>query len=413
MTDESDVRSWLATAEVPDLRPLDFEQTVSTGRGRVRQRRVRRIAGTAAFGLAAVLAVPAVITLIGRDSTEPTPPATARRTPPPDGPFTCTFRALPTPSGLDAFNQPEWRFDIAGMDRSGRYVIAQAMGPGGPGGTRVPVLWDNGVGRVLSPEMKSARPTAVGENGTVAGEYMSGGGSWVYRAGVVTDIPVPAGTTTVTVSDINANGDLLGTAFTQGTARVAIWRAGKLAEPQFLEAPGEVVTPMRFLPDGGVVGWQSIENGVYVWNAQGEGTAYAVPAGAIQTRPVGVGNGWVFALGKQSVEGGQIPVRWKIGTGAAEWFQLPAVDPPAENVDLTAVGENGALLFSAIQTTGSGMYDHVTRTFVARGGHVAQLPAPGGGQAFPKGMDEYGTKVVGRVSVPDGSMEPTMAIWTC
>jgi hypothetical protein len=175
---------------------------------------------------------------------------------------------------------------------------------------------------------------------------------------------------------------------------------------------------MRFLPDGGVVGWQSVESRGYVWNAQGEGTAYAPPAGAIDIRPVGAGNGWVFALGKQSAEGGQIPLRWKIGTGAAEWFQLPAVTPPAAtppagDVELTGVGENGALLFSATWKTGDGIFDHVTRTFVARGDHVTQLPAPEGRQAFATFMDEYGTKVVGRVSVPTGTRDTTTAIWTC
>jgi hypothetical protein len=399
-----DVRAWIATAEAPELR-LDLRHTVQQGRTR---RRHRRIAGGGAVALAVLLAVPGAAMFM-RGTTD-APPVAAERTPPPDAPFSCSYQVLPIPAGLDALGSAWQSLNPDVMDPSGRYVATQAIAgmQDSIDGVRVPVLWDNGVGRVISPELRG-RPTAVFENGVVVGERMPGGGTWIYRDGKVTNLPMPAGAIALGIATIKANGDILGTVYTAApnTARVAIWKGGDLANPRYLDAPGDIVTPLASLDDGGVVGWRSVERLPYVWDADGHGTPYVAPAGALDYQAVGVSDGYLYGFGKRAIGEGMVPIRWKIGgDGTAEWLQAPPGLPALADVELTAVGRNGGLLFQVVDKTGPSRL----RSFLVRGAHRAELPAPDGHQTYATAMNDIGTKVAG---VVNSGTSNTPVIWTC
>jgi hypothetical protein len=391
-----DVRAWLATADTVDVR-VDLGFTMDAGRARARRRRIGQIAATGALALAVLAGVPGVIALADRDATG-TSPVAAARTPPPDGPFSCTFQALPAPEGVGT---SRFNIDIEAIDPSGRYVIAQAIPHGDPRGARKSLLWDNGVGQVLPAA--DSRPTAVSENGVVAGNSMSDNRAWLYRNGTVSDIPVPAGAAAVDIVDIDRNGDLLGAVTAGGTVRTAVWRSNNLANPEFLDVPGDIVSPTRFLAGGGVLGYGVTGRKLYMWNAERQLATYTPPAGADESKTVVTPDGWVTAAGHRPNREEMIAVRWKLDTGEVEFPALPTVTPPAASFLLKDIARNGALLYSA-----------TTRMFVVRGDHVAQLPAPDGLEAYAQDINEFGTRIAGRVSQGANTLDGlTMALWTC
>lgn len=400
------VRAWLATAEVPDLR-TDVGATLRAATAGARRRRVRRIAGSVALIVAMGVAVPGIAAIVSRDADGP--PAGVRPTPSPDGPFSCAYQPLPVPDDLDTAGVPNAFIAVFDVDPSGRYVVAVPMS-----GTTMkagsPVLWDNGSGRVLTA-LADAHPVAVNEHGHVAGHYIGNlgwpgkVGGWVYREGAVLELGMPAGGIALGVMDINSGGDVLGNVYynTSGETKVAVWHAADLTRPEVLPRPaaGRVYAE-RFTADGGILARVQPDFHPYLWTAHRSIIELPVPPSDSEVTTYGVGGDWVVA--GYPGRGGPVGLRWKVSTGEVAPVTLPDGLPDGFRASSIGITATGTMLLTGLDPAGA--------AFMVRGDHVAVLPVPDGHEVLPEEMNRDGTVVIGIVRSPrDKRTFP--ASWTC
>jgi hypothetical protein len=408
MNDESDVRTWLATADVPDLRPLDFDGTVTIGRTRARRRRTGRIAGTAAVGLAAVLAVPGVLLLAkgDRTTTSPDGPAasqvsgsTAER-----NPNSCGHQLLKLPDDPAFKALGETTAMVAAADPTGRWAAGgTAAKTDADAGKRLLVLWENGRARALPPETQGGVIVAVNSQGQVLAKggnnQYGAAGAWVYRNGSITRIPVPAGAQGYDFHGINEAGDVLGYAVyhdggPEANSRMAIWRAGDLTKPQFLS---NTAFFDRFSSDGKVLGSTRPGFKPYVWTG-GRGTTLTGPGEAAQATLLDANGDW--AIGK-TITSGTI-YRWKVSTGEVNTVAMPnladvwlSMAKVRQDGTVVAAGDNGGKLL------------------LVNGDRSKELHVPSGFDAETTSVNLDGTVVYGGfVKAPDNRF-PVAAMWTC
>ena len=410
MTDESDVRTWLATAEVPELR-TDLRQTVVDGRATARRRRVRRIATAGALTLAVLVAVPGVVAVANRDRTDPSPDAPAASTGASRNPNACAYHALTLPDHPDvkALKNPTV---IAGSaDPTGRYVVGfvrDALD------SRLLILWDNGRPRLLPPETRNGFATGVNERGQVLG--MSGRneygalGPWVYRNGALDRLGIPADAVGSEISGINAAGDVVGYLAYSGSpmlrARTVIWPAGALSTPRQVPDPKNARFSARwFGTDGTLLG--SLDPGMrpYLSNGDGTGTELTAPGEAAGAALMDANGDW--AVGVTS-PGGDI-YRWQLSTGQVAKVTVPGA---VDGVVAVRLRSDGSVLVVGRQASGSDV--------VVRDGRRMELAAPDGAVASGDFVNVDGTFGGGTVHpARDPSAPPTgggfgsPAYWTC
>jgi hypothetical protein len=408
MNDESDVRTWLATAAVPALRPLDFGETVNLGRTRARRRRTGRIAGTAALGLAAVLAVPGVLLLADGDRTTTSPDAPAASdasgSAAARNPNSCEHQFLKLPDDPAFKALGETTASVAAADPTGRWAAGgTATKTDADAGKRLLVLWEHGRARALPPETQGGVIVAVNSQGQVLAkggnnEY-GAAGAWVYRNGSVTRIPVPAGAQGYDFHGINEAGDVLGYAVyhdggPEATSRMAIWRAGDLTKPQFL--PNTVFFD-RFSSDGKVLGSTRPGFQPYVWD-DGRGTTLTGPGEAAQATILDANGDW--AIGKTPTSG--TIYRWKVSTGEVNTVAMPNLADVwlfrakvRSDGTVVAAGDNGGKLL------------------LVNGDRSKELSVPDGSFGTAVSVNLDGTVVYGGfVKAPDYQF-PVAAMWTC
>lgn len=400
MNDETDVRAWLATTEVPELR-LDFAQTVRDGRAKAHRRRVRRVAGAGALALAAVLAVPGVAVLAQRDGAHPSPENPAASTPTSRDPNACEYHPLPLPDDPEFTALNATRVIANDYDPSGRYAVGFAQAAGE---NRLIILWDNGKPRLLPPQTKNGFPAGVNAKGQVLGKAglneFGALGSWVYRNGSIDRLGVPGGAVGHEIMGISAAGDVLGyLAYGGGPelqAKTVIWRAGALNTPEFLPAPrGKLFSTRLISADGTVIGELQPGRTPYVW-AGGKGTE--LPVG---TAPMlDAAGDWV--AGADSLSG--TVHRWQVSTrqGApVTWPNLPGFAP-----DAVRVSADGSVIAAGRRSKTD------KKLVVVTGDRVKDLPGPDGAFVAAESVNDDGTIVHGSVSVKPGDF-PTFVYWTC
>jgi hypothetical protein len=432
MTDERDVRGWLAAAEAPKLR-LDLRQTVQTGREKARQRRIRRIAGTVALGLAALVAVPGAIAIASRDRTDSLPDVPAvsvsvsasafgvPATIPDAGPDACRYHLLPVPDDPSVRDLKDPTVAVADTDPTGRWAVGSIVS--GDRSSQLMILWENGNARLMPPETKNGFPTAVNEQGQVLGKSglneFGAVGSWVYRNGSFDRLGIPADAVGHDLSGINAAGDVLGyltyhpAGAVQLQSRGVIWKAGDLSRPQPL--PNARVSVNRFSSDGAVLGALQPGSRPYIWTGQGTGKELTGP-GDLEAPELRDANGdWV--VGDTGM--GQRVFRWRLSTG--ERTELTAPDLPGFRVDgvrgLKVRPDGTVTMVGRRQAATAGVRNPL---LLVRGDERKELPVP---DRFIAGVTEVsvdGSVVYGQVMrLPDpenpqpGDLVNAPVYWTC
>jgi hypothetical protein len=431
MTDERDVRGWLATAETPDFR-LDLRHTVATGREKARQRRIRRVAGTVALGLAAIVAVPGAIAIANRDRTDSLPddPAAsasasasgAPATIPDAGPGACRYHLLPVPDDPAVKELKDPMTFVVDADPTGRWAVGVVAS--GDRKTQLMVLWENGRARMMPPETKNGHPIAVNEQGQVLGksglnEY-GAVGSWVYRNGSFDRLGIPPAYSGHDLNGINAAGDVLGyVVYHQAGAadlqsRVAVWKAGNLSTPELLPNPRNALwSAESFGSDGKILG--NIQPGMrpYVWSGPGAGKELYGPGDTEPPRLRDANGDWVVG----ETGSGQRVFRWRLDTGERIEVSLPYLPGfRAEGMTAVTVMSDGAVSIVGRQENRSGLD---TPLLVVRGGQQKELPAPDGFRATSSHQSSDGSIVYGGVlrkippdAVPERD-QMAAAYWTC
>jgi uncharacterized membrane protein len=174
---------------------------------------------------------------------------------------------------------------------------------------------------------------------------------WVYRGGVLTRLPLPAGASTGFAAGVNAKGDIVGGATwtatsTAGgpTSRPIRWPADRPGEVALLEAPAQLTVAQLITDDGTVVGRIEIpgafqsgdvvagDQRAYLWAPDGSGR-YPEPAGASPVIAIEMIRGdWAVGTYRPDDPGRRVQsFRWNRRTG--EVLHLPEFYP--HSVDLT------------------------------------------------------------------------------
>jgi hypothetical protein len=337
------LRTQLAHLDTPPTR-VDVGQVVREGRRA--QRRWHVATALTVTALVGVLGVPSAIALGGGGGPGVTGgPASAVTVPVgPLVPATCTMTNLPVPAGItEVF--------LDATDRTGRFYA----GSGRYGATKQikAIVWRDGVPAVIdvpgvSGEGRSV-PTDANSAGVVVGVWFDSSALgpafvWMYRAGVVSRLPVPAGYAALGSSRalVNDRGDVAASVYNeQQSSRIAIWPAAAPDRPYLLDT-GRAAAPNAIRADGAVAGVTypaesaiSDEQAV-VWTMDRRGRVLAVPAGWDVAAPLDLHDDVVYGtvLQKPLVQppspgstagwwprsAGSAAVRWNLRTGKVEVF---------------------------------------------------------------------------------------------
>ncbi|WP_433213695.1 hypothetical protein ACQP00_02445 [Dactylosporangium sp. CS-047395] len=284
----------LAPLRVPaDLPPskVNLDRALRDGRRRQRNRRVLAVA-TAAIAVGA--------TLIGVSAFALERPSS----PPADDPLPtgCSVHRLPAPGpGTAVGVDPAGGYAIGGLDDKPQDGV---------------LLWAAGVLQVLEGAPLNAYPAAVNASGVVVG---NGGEAtsipWMLKDHTYTRLALPPDAKSVTVSDINASGDIIGTAAWDAKSRIVRWNAARPGEFTYVTTTPAVARAASIADDGTILG-DAGDAGAYVWRPDGTGEALKLPDG----RPAGgatqLAGDWAIGWyddGAWTNHG----VRWNIQTGAA------------------------------------------------------------------------------------------------
>jgi hypothetical protein len=404
---------------VPSI--VDIERAVTDGR---RRARVRAVAGTAAAGLAVMMAVAgtAAVVRTTRPHRTPSPAAAATSAPAtrpaaPAEPQQCAVRVLPAPAEYAGIV-------TMGMDPTGRYQVGRAVGPDN---RYHPLLWTDGVLTQLDRQgtdaevdgiVANASGVVVWTSATMASQTQRIERTWRWENGEVAEVTAAKG---YVVKAITAGGDLY-------AVDEEMFRP---SQARLLTVPVNGSPSVRELSGGGVsavdVGGTAV--GVartYVGGDLVESAAVWLPDGSMRLLPAADGygpnvladdvdNGWVVghtwkggipkpSKGSDSGSGSgsglalpsMVALRWDLTTGARQTY--PDV--------VAAYGVNRYGWFGGQDRSGHPVVVFGDRTLVLPTPNHADLGA-GTAATF---LSDDGHVVGGQVGLP----ETVAAVrWTC
>lgn len=304
-------------------------------------------------------------------------------------------------------------FQVVAADPTGTYLAGIQEENGAIGAA---VLHKGTVTRIAMPvAVSSVTPARVDRTGTVVGWATPADHGpnvpWIYRNGVVTMLPLPAGFDTGAAVAINARGDVVGSLskmkeLSPGGPRIGIdetgvvWRAGALDKP-VVTAPGpgfSLVDIGGITDDGTIVGRAGPASGAgvapYAWRLDGAARRLDLPSGYGYARVLGARGRWAYGQVWNAAPGELVVARWNLETGGVDLFSdLP---PGSEAAD---VSTTGVLLANAKPAPGKAFV-------IDTDGVVHMLPnAPS--QAVS--ISDDGRTISGDATYP--GRRP--AIWTC
>ncbi|NUT34610.1 MAG: hypothetical protein HOV79_16220 [Hamadaea sp.] len=400
MLDENEFRSLLDDADVP-VTGVDVARVLRTGRRGIRRRRLT-VMGAGLAVLVSAGAVPVAIGSVGRDAHPGT--ATTSATPSPSGtPRSCTVQQLAMPAEYQSWkaNTKFVGVSVSAADPTGRYIGGHAV----IGQNFIPVLWTDGVPKVLAIDKTTASIDSISEQGVVAGMYGGGYDLYRYHDGEVTRLKAPAGKPWVYPWAIsNAAGDITMNAKpdnapdgVDSTTVVARWAPGSPA-PQILPLPlGAQVRAT--VDDGRVIGTIRGQAAAYVWDRDGRALTLTPPAGEFFSVRATRGDwvtGGVGTVQTGKAKTGQLPtvMLWNLRTGESR--RLPAEGVGAD------VNAAGWVITDAHPRAGAVIIDgvSVSLTAVASGGRAKPVAIADDGSVYGnsigKDEDGYGVPVMWR-----------------
>lgn len=274
------------------------------------------------------------------------------------------------------------------MDPSGRF-IAGSYGPApssydgsvtSVGG--LPVLWDNGVGRVLPVDTENAEDvhvSGVNRHGWVIGGLRrpTGSGLSAYVAWISRDatsweqLPTPAGYDGANAFDINDRGDVVGLALNAAGGDPVVWSPD--GEGGWTPRVIDVATwnSTLAIADDGTVTMFVTGRQPYLWHP--DGTEFAAPQLDLPwVDPVQVRGDWAVVVagrteGDSAVPVGTVLLRWNVRTG-----ETSVIDTDVELAWPTAT----------VNTRGDVAWPGTLRT---HDGREYALPLPSDAQWLPDG----------------------------
>ncbi|GIF99607.1 hypothetical protein [Catellatospora citrea] len=329
MFDENEFRTLLAEADVPPTR-VDTGQVLRNGRRRVRRRRLAGVGSTLAVAVAAAVTVPLIISSPGRgqqpDPATGTAAPSATAVPSPShSPIACSVTALAMPPEHQAWQaNPKFHgVEVNAADPTGRYIGGHAV----IGQNFVPILWTDGVPKVLSIDPTTASIDAINEHGVVVGiAGLTDRRAYRYQAGTVTTLRAPTGKPWLYPQpDVNASGDVVMNAKPadaqddMSRTVTALWKAGS-DTPVIVPLP--VGANVQGITDDGMIfGGISNSDGfvqdAYLWDQQGQGRKLAVPGGGTANAIAARGD-WVTGGAWRDTQSDPVVMLWNLRTGAAK-----------------------------------------------------------------------------------------------
>ena len=257
--------------------------------------------------------------------------------------------------------QVQATWSLGGTPRSGPGVkdmnaAGQVVGSIGGEPSRA-FLWENGVLRELGNPFGGEAgetwsvATAINGRAQVVGTAAVGSGfgarAFLWENGVFVDIGTLGGSTS-NAEDINANGDVVGSAETAaGASHAFVWRAGTMTDLGTLGGSSSRATAVNDV--GQIVGQSQTASGVWHMFLWHNGVMTDLGARGNATVPSDINNGGqiVGSIG----EGSQwLPFVWEAGT----FWGLPKLEPasPADayNADsAVAINDAGQIVGSSQQ----------------------------------------------------------------
>jgi hypothetical protein len=308
-----------ATADVV----VDTDAFVTAVKRHARQRRRKQLAlaglGTAAVTIAVVVPVSLIAT-----GHAPTGPAASGTPAPRVFGGTCVVEPIATPLGVD----PGQPIRLIAMDPTGRFIVG-SYGPSVPPGETwtggsVPVLWDNGVGRVLpvtGEDIRDVFAVDVNRHGSVVGglrrlvDGMEVPVSWVYLQGRGwSELPPPEGFGVAYAVGINGHNEVVG--YT-APGYLVVWSLGpddRWTSRTAYPAAGNSGWPIGITDDGVVVG--NVSARPYVMRPDGSNNTLPLPDDTTWGAVAEARGDWaVGAAGGANTRISTHVVRWNLRTG--------------------------------------------------------------------------------------------------
>jgi hypothetical protein len=390
-------------ASVADDLVVDTDAFVTTIKRRHRRRRRRQlaVAGGATLVVALGVGVPAALLgPLGSGGPVAAPTGGATTT---ARVFagTCTVEKIAAP--LDV--QPGLPIGVTAMDPTGRY-IAGTYGPpptygevtASVGGQ--PVLWDNGVGRVLpvgGEHVNFVHVSSVNRHGWVVGTSSTDLGessvAWISRDATSWEVlPMPAGYESARAAAINDRGDVVGTVFGGSSSDLVVWSPDDEGGWTTRVIDTMTWTTTLAIDDDGTVTAFVTGRQPHLWHSDGTRTSPPQLDHLPWVNPIQVRGDWAVAttavpVGDSPVPTDTVLLRWNIRTGETD-----LIDGPVESIWLGAT----------VNGRGDVAWVGTLRT---HDGHEYALPDPPGARAVypPVVISEDATLIASL----DGS------VWRC
>lgn len=402
MNEEEQLRDGLETVDVPPSR-IEVDMLVRAGRRRAVRRHSVQAAGGTALAIAALLAVPSILTGM---RTHPAVQARAGQAPvytsastptttAPDAVGPCRMTILPVLGGMKDV-------EAVGIDPTGKYII----GVNTVGQNFQSLLWTDGQPQALPMRGTSVQATAVNASGVVVGlvDEASGSGNeeyaFRYENGAYTRLQTPPGNWRVFPTPvINAAGDVVinaepsdeaGTGISKDDI-VLLWKAGSTTAIKLPLPAG--ANAFAIADDGTIVGTMYKDGkgvAAYAWDQQGNGRKLKVPAdqtGAAYAARGKWATGGLWPSGSHDATA----VLWNLQTG-----DVTRLGAPKPGTGVNAAGwviDNGSVL---------------------RDGTTVELALPSGQTSYAQGVSDSGT-VAGYALLANGRDKTNMGprLWHC
>lgn len=217
----------------------------------------------------------------------------------------------------------------------------------------MPAIWQNKTVQTLGPAGTRGEAHGINNAGTVVGESSPSGGftnAFIYSAGTMTQLPVPAGVLSSVAFAVNESNQAVGAGFQlNGNMRAILWSNGTATNLGGL--PGSTTNDAEAINDSGTVVGQSSSSSfkkAFVWTASGhmvDLNSYFPGAGFTLTDAIGINNaGQILAVGTGT--NGAIRDYLLTPAGAptppSPPVEVPPVPPPAPPVTNPTPPESGS-----------------------------------------------------------------------
>ncbi|HWS39289.1 MAG TPA: hypothetical protein VN408_41910 [Actinoplanes sp.] len=390
--------------EPPARSSVDIHGAIRSGR---RRKAVRR-GGYAATGAAVAIAAGGLLVL-------PRASAPAEVAGPTAAPTSCEVQVLPLPDGVRSAV-------VNGSDSSGRYLAGRTEPAADP------ILWQNGLPRKLDfPGDGRSTLTDVNTGGTAVGWGFTADTDrnpvpYVYRQGVPTPLPAPAGGRALAINDA---GVIAGES--DGTA--VRWPSST-ASPVSLPVPDDTKTSLvvGIDDDGTVIGhadWRT-----FVWRP--DGTRIELPPQTIDgspatiTMPNDISNGRALVTAA-TTDQKSASFLWTLTTNTVERITEPTAQPgkPSSQAGAsTPQPGDSTLQAGALTATGWTVATDTTRNLPvlitgrfagsSATGPTLPLPLPEGGMPYAGPLyrvDDNARSIIGHIIDSTSAVRPIL--WTC